>query len=90
MKSQEKFKMTGRPKTEEQYIKDHDVINFVIYDSTTGVGEDEVPQHKIMGTTETAHITLHPDGTVNFRVTTERLLKNSIELIYLSIVLIFK
>jgi len=60
--------MNGRPKIEEQYKKGNDVINFVVYDSTTGSGEDEVLQHKIMGTTETAHITLHPDGTVNIRV----------------------
>lgn len=60
--------MNGRPKIEEQYIKGNDVINFVVYNSTTGAGEDEVLQHKILGTTETAHITLHPDGTVNFRV----------------------
>lgn len=25
-------------------------------------------QHKTMGTTETAHVTLHPDGAVNFRI----------------------
>ena len=60
--------MNGRPKIEEQYTKANDVINFVVYDSTTGPGEDEVLQHKLAGTTETAHITLHPDGTVNFRV----------------------
>ena len=60
--------MKGRPKIEEQYSKGHDVLNFVIYNSTTGAGEDEVLQHKVMGTTETAHITLHPDGTVNFRI----------------------
>jgi len=60
--------MNGRPKIEEQYSKGNDVINFVVYNSTTGAGEDEVLQHKILGTTETAHITLHPDGTVNFRI----------------------
>ena len=60
--------MNGRPKLEEQYKKGSDVINFVVYASTTGAGDDEVMQHKIMGTTETAHITLHPDGTVNFRI----------------------
>ena len=47
--------------------KGSDVNNFVIFDSTTAAGEDEVLQHKIMGTNETAHITLHSDGTVNFR-----------------------
>ena len=46
MKSQGNLKMAGRPKTEEQYRKDHDVINFVIYDSTTGAEEDEVLQPK--------------------------------------------
>ncbi len=60
--------MTNRPKIEEQYKRGHDVLNFVVYDSKTGPGEDEVLQHKIMGVTETAHITLHPDGTVNFRI----------------------
>ena len=71
--------MNGRPKIEEQYKKGNDVINFIVYDSTTGVGEDEVLQHKIMGTTETAHITLHPDGTVNFRVKRSKTtLKNAV------------
>lgn len=60
--------MNGRPKIEEQYKKGSDVINYVVYTSTTGAGDDEVLQHKIMGTTETAHITLHPDGSVNFRI----------------------
>jgi len=60
--------MKVRPKIEEQYKKGNDVINFVIYNSTTGAGEDQVLQHKIMGTTETSHITLHPDGTINFRI----------------------
>ena len=59
--------MSDRPITEEQYRKGSDVINFVVYNSTTGVGEDEVLQHKLIGTTETAHVTLHPDGKVNFR-----------------------
>jgi hypothetical protein len=60
--------MITKPKIEEQYKKGNDVINYVVYKSTTGAGDDEVLQHKIMGTTETAHITLHPDGTVNFRI----------------------
>ena len=60
--------MNGRPKIEEQYKKGTDVINFVVYSSTTGDGDDQVLQHKIMGTIETAHITLHPDGAINFRV----------------------
>jgi hypothetical protein len=58
----------GRPKLEEQYKKGNDVINFVVYNSTTGAGDDEVLQHKVFGTTETAHITLHPDGSINFRI----------------------
>ena len=60
--------MNERPISEEQYIKGDDVINYVVYKSTTGVGNDEVLQHKLFGTTETAHVTLHPDGTVNLRV----------------------
>ena len=56
--------MGGRPRVEEQYKKGNEVINFVIYRSTTGSGDDQVLQHKMM-TTETAHITLHPDGKVN-------------------------
>ncbi len=60
--------MSGRPSIEEQYKKGSDTINYVVYQSTTGGGNDEVLQHKLLGTTETAHITLHPDGTVNFRV----------------------
>lgn len=55
-------------KIEEQYRKGSDVINYVVYASTTGVGDDEVLQHKIHGNTETSHITLHPDGRINFRV----------------------
>jgi len=64
--------MNNRPKIEEQYKKGSDVINFVVYRSTTGVGDDQVLQHKLMGTIETAHITLHPDGTVNFRIKRSR------------------
>ena len=60
--------MSGRPSIEEQYKKGSDTINYVVYQSTTGAGNDEVLQHKLLGTTETAHITLHPDGTANFRV----------------------
>jgi len=60
--------MNNRPSTEEQYKKGNDVINYVVYRSTTGQGNDEVLQHKILGTTETSHITLHPDGTINFRI----------------------
>ena len=72
--------MSGRPINEEQYEKGNDVINYVVYKSTTGVGNDEVLQHKLMGTTETAHITLHPDGTVNFRVKRTKIhLENAIK-----------
>lgn len=60
--------MNGRPKIEEQYKKGTDVFNYVVYNSTTGAGDDEVLRHKVMGTTETAHITLHPDGSINFRI----------------------
>ena len=62
--------MSARPIKEEKYKskKGQDVINYVVYTSTTGAGNDEVLQHKLLGTTETAHVTLHPDGTVNFRV----------------------
>ena len=60
--------MSGRPANEEQYKKGTDIINYVVYKSTTGAGNDEVLQHKLFGTTETAHITLPPDGSVNFRV----------------------
>lgn len=60
--------MSARPIVEEQYRNGTDVINYVVYKSTIGAGCDEVMQHKLMGTTETAHITLHPDGTVNFRI----------------------
>jgi hypothetical protein len=60
--------MNGRPTVEEKYTKGVDVINYVVYASTTGPGNDEVLQHKLGGTTETAHVTLHPDGTVNLRI----------------------
>jgi len=43
--------MKDRPKLEEQYKnkKGNEVINFVVYNSTTGAGDDEVLQHKILG-----------------------------------------
>jgi len=59
--------MSGKPIVEKKYKKGNEVINYVVYESTTGEGKDEVLQHKLFGT-ETAHITLHPDGSVNFRV----------------------
>lgn len=60
--------MAARPKVEEKYKHPSgDVINFVVYTRTEGDGEDEVLQHKLLGKTETAHITLHPDGSINFR-----------------------
>lgn len=71
--------MSGRPVNDEQYKKGTDIINYVVYKSTTGAGNDEVLQHKLFGTTETAHITLHPDGSVNFRVKrTKTFLENAI------------
>ena len=60
--------MSGRVILREQYEKGRDLLNFVVYASTTALGEDEVLQHKLLGVRETAHITAHPDGSVNFRV----------------------
>jgi hypothetical protein len=60
--------MNERPKIEETYKRGQDVINFVVYRRSGETGEDEVLQHKLLGVTETAHVTLHPDGTVNLRV----------------------
>ncbi len=57
--------MPGRLKIKEPYRKDDDIIYFVVYDSTTGNGEDEVLQHQRMEI-ETAHITVHPDGLIKF------------------------
>jgi len=31
--------MNGRPKIEEQYKKGTDVLNYVVYNSTTGIGD---------------------------------------------------
>jgi len=58
--------MTRRPDIHEQYKLGNDVINFVVYKSTTAPGYDEVLQHKLLGTTETAHVTLHHVGEPNF------------------------
>ena len=57
---------------EERYIwgTEHLLI-YVVYASTTAAGNDEVLQHKLMGA-EMAHITLHPNGVVNFRVKRNR------------------
>jgi len=72
--------MNGRPIIEEQYKKGTDIINYVVYKSTTGAGFDEVLQHKLFGKTETAHITLHPDGTVNFRLKRSKIhLENAVQ-----------
>lgn len=57
-----------RPYLEEKYSNGVDTIHYVVYRRTTGSGFDEVLQHKAQGIAETAHITLHPDGVVNFRV----------------------
>lgn len=52
----------------------------MVYKSKTGAGNDEVLQHKMMGKTETAHVTLHPDGTVNFRTKrTKKYLEDAIK-----------
>ena len=51
----------------ERYAQGSHLLNFVVYTSTTGPGEDEVLQHKYHGV-EMSHITRHPDGSVNFRV----------------------
>jgi hypothetical protein len=64
--------MSARPSVEERYTNGSDTINYVVYRSKTGGGNDEVLQHKLLGMTETAHITLHPDGTVNFRIARAR------------------
>ena len=53
----------------ERYSQGPHLLNFVVYTSTTGSGDDEVLQHKYHGV-EMSHVTRHPDGTVNFR--TER------------------
>lgn len=59
--------MQFRPTIEEKYTKGNEEINYVVYPSKSGLGDDEVLQHKLFGSTETAHITIHPDGTINFR-----------------------
>lgn len=51
----------------ERYVQGSHLLNFVVYTSTTGSGEDEVLQHKYHGV-EMSHITRHPDGSVNFRI----------------------
>lgn len=51
----------------EEYKKGNDVINYIVNQSTKAAGNDQVLQHKLLGITEAAHVTLHPDGTVNFR-----------------------
>ena len=51
----------------ERYAQGSHLLNFVVYTSTTGPGEDEVLQHKYHGV-EMSHVTRHPDGSVNFRV----------------------
>lgn len=60
--------MNRRPFLEEKYSNGSDVIYYVVYKSSEGNGNDEVLQHQSAGMVETAHITLHPDGTVNFRI----------------------
>jgi len=58
--------VSGEPRVQETYTKGNDVLNFVVYRSTTGDGDDLVLQHKTMGI-EMAHVTLHPDGAFNVR-----------------------
>ncbi len=57
-------------------------LNFAIYTRTIGKEKaktDYVLQHKIYGV-ETAHITLHPDGRVNFHSgKTEKYLQEAID-----------
>jgi hypothetical protein len=60
--------MNEGPKIQEIYKSGQDVMRFVVYKRTNGPGDDEVLQHKLLGVTETAHVTLHPDGTVNLTV----------------------
>ena len=60
--------MSAGPVIQEQYTKGDDIINYVVYESVSGSGQDEVLQHKLLGKIETAHVTLHPDGSVNFRI----------------------
>ncbi len=56
----------------EKYTNGTNVIYYVIYkrsdEKGLDKGLDEVLQHKITATSETAHVTLHPDGEVNFRI----------------------
>jgi hypothetical protein len=59
--------MQKRPIIEEKYSKGSEEINYVVYESSSGLGNDEVLQHKLFGSAETAHITVHPDGSVNLR-----------------------
>ena len=57
----------GRPVV-EKYTRGSNLLNYVVYGSTSVAGNDEVLQHKLHGT-EMANITLHPNGTVNFHGT---------------------
>ena len=57
----------GRPVV-EKYTRGSNLLNYVVYGSTSVAGNDEVLQHKLHDT-EMAHITLHPNGTVNFHET---------------------
>lgn len=57
----------NRPELEERYTNGTDVVNYIVYRSTTVPGNVQVLQHKLLGTTETAHITLHANGSVNLR-----------------------
>lgn len=61
--------MAGRPLLTETYKRGEvDVVNYVVYASTTTPGNDEVLQHKQYGV-ELAHITLHGNGMIAVRET---------------------
>jgi len=60
--------MSEGTEIKERYEKGGDIVYYVVYKSKAGQGNDEVLQHKTVGLCETSHITLHPDGTKNFRV----------------------
>lgn len=63
--------MAGPPKLRETYTKGDDKINYVEYDGQYG-GVDKVLQHLLMGSVETAHITIHPNQPPQFRAQKNR------------------
>lgn len=57
------------PVITETYRKSFEIINYVVYERNEIGIYDEVLQHKRVDIgLETSHITLHPDGEVNFRI----------------------